>query len=90
MLVALKTTERANRLTFSGEKRDGGTQPSCTTCSTNTVNVILRVVGVIIVEHMSNVSHILKYRLANKPMAVLRGVGDHVWSCEPEMHITLS
>lgn len=85
----LKRTRKIDRLTVGGEKGDCGTQSSCSTCSSNTVDIIFRVVGIVIVDHMSNVSHIFKYRLATQPMVFLRGVGDHVWSCEPEMHITL-
>lgn len=54
-------------LTVSGEEGDGSTLLASTTSTTNTVNVILRVVGIVIVEHMCNVAHILKdYRLAGK------------------------
>lgn len=54
-------------LTVSGEEGNGSTLLAGTTSTTNTVDVILRVVGVVIVEHMCNVAHILKeYRLAGK------------------------
>jgi hypothetical protein len=49
---------------ISAEERDSGSFSSCATSSTNSMNIIFRVVGVIIVEDMSNVSHIFKYRLA--------------------------
>lgn len=52
-------------LTVSGEEGDGGTRLASTTSTTNTVDVILRVVGVVIVEHMSDIAHILnEQRLA--------------------------
>jgi hypothetical protein len=53
--------------TVSGEERDGCALSAGTASSTNTMDVILRVVGVVIVEHMGNVAHIFETRkwLAN-------------------------
>lgn len=59
--------ERAGRLgraemqlTVSGEERNGCAVSAGTARSADTMDVILRVVGVVIVEHMSNIAHILK------------------------------
>jgi hypothetical protein len=48
------------QLTISGEEGNGGTLLSGTSSTANAVNVILRVVGVIVVEHMGDVANILK------------------------------
>lgn len=50
---------RGAKLTVSGEKGDGSTLGASTTSSANSVDIILRVVGVVIVQDVSNVSHIL-------------------------------
>lgn len=44
--------------TLSGEEGNGSTSLTSTTCATDTVNVILRVVGVIIVENVSDIANI--------------------------------
>ena len=49
-------------LTVSGEEGNGSTLRTGTTSSADTMDVILGVVGVIIVEHVSNVAHIFKAR----------------------------
>lgn len=46
-------------LTVSGEESNGSTLRTGTTSSADTMDVILGVVGVVIVEHVSNVAHIL-------------------------------
>ena len=46
--------------TVSGKESDGGTLGTGTTSSTNTMDIILRVIWVVIVKHMSNVADILK------------------------------
>ena len=48
--------------TVSGEERDGCALSAGTASSTNTMDVILGVVGVVIVEHMGNVAHIFRTR----------------------------
>lgn len=48
--------------TVSGEQSDGCSSLASTTGTTDTVDVILRVVGVVIVEHMGNVAHIFMQR----------------------------
>lgn len=50
------------KLTVSGKEGDGCALGAGTASSANTVDVILRVVGVIIVQHMSNVAHIFEQR----------------------------
>ncbi len=46
------------------------------------MNIVFRVVGVVIVEDMSDIANIFNDRLAISQSVILRGVGDHVWSCE--------
>ena len=46
--------------TVSGEERDGCALGAGTASSTNTMDIILRIVGVVIVDHVSNVAHIFK------------------------------
>jgi hypothetical protein len=46
------------KLTVSGEEGNGSTLGTGTSSTTNTVDIVLRVVGVIIVEHMSDVANI--------------------------------
>ena len=48
------------KLTVSSEERDGSTLGTSTTSSANTVDVVLRVVRVVIVDHMRDVAHILR------------------------------
>jgi len=47
-----------HRRTVSCEKCDGGTLCASTTSTTNTMDIILRVVRIVIVEHMGNVADI--------------------------------
>jgi hypothetical protein len=54
-----------NSLTFSGEEGDCNTLSTCTPCSTNTVNIVFRIVWVVIVQHMSNVPDIFNERVSN-------------------------
>lgn len=52
-------SRKVNRkLTVSGEESDGSPIGTSTASSTNTMNVIFRVVGVVIVQHMSDVANI--------------------------------
>lgn len=46
---------RRTGLTVSGEQRDRSTRRSSTTSTTDTMNVVFRVVGIVIIEDMSNV-----------------------------------
>lgn len=69
-------------LTVSGKEGYGCAFSPSSSGSADAVDIVLRVVGVVIVEHMSDISDILKYRLAKQPMEILRSVGDHMWSCE--------
>lgn len=55
----LPVQETGEELTVSGKKGNGGTLLASTTSTTNTVDIVLRIVGVVIVEHMRNVAHIL-------------------------------
>jgi hypothetical protein len=48
------------RLTVSSEEGYGGTIRAGTASSANTVDVILRIVGIIVVQNMSDVANILK------------------------------
>ena len=52
------------QLTISSKKSDGSSICTGTTSSTNTMNIILRIVRVVIVEHMSNIADIFIYGLA--------------------------
>lgn len=52
------------QLTISSKEGDGSSICTGTTSSTNTMNIILRIVRVVIVEHMSNVADIFIYGLA--------------------------
>jgi hypothetical protein len=45
-------------LVISSEKGNGGTHGTSTTGTTNSVNVVFRVVGIIVVQHVSDVAHI--------------------------------
>lgn len=60
--------ESCNRvkLTVSGKESNGCASGSGTTSTTNTVDVVLRVIGVVVVEHMGDVANIFssKHRLA--------------------------
>ena len=49
---------RGGERTVSGEEGDGSAVGAGTASSADTMDVILRVVGVVIVEHMGNVAHI--------------------------------
>jgi len=46
-------------LTVSCEKGDGRPLGTGATSSPNAVDVVLRVIGIVIVEHMSDVAHVL-------------------------------
>jgi hypothetical protein len=50
--------------TVSCEKSNGSTICTCTASSANTMDIILRVVGVVIVKHMTNVADIFSDGLA--------------------------
>jgi hypothetical protein len=60
--MSVEENERVDgwKLTVSGEESNGGTLGSSTASSADTMNIILRVVGIVIVEHMSNVANIFK------------------------------
>ena len=45
--------------TLSGEQRDSSTHGSSTTSTSNTMNIVLRIIGIIVVQHMSDVFDIL-------------------------------
>ena len=47
-------------LTVSSKESDGGALTTGTSRTTDTVNIVFRIVWVIIVEHMSNVLDVLK------------------------------
>lgn len=49
---------KVDKHTLSSEEGDGGTLGTGTTSSTNTVDIVLRVVGVVVVQHMSDVANI--------------------------------
>lgn len=67
-------------LTFSGEERDGRALPACTACSTNSVDIILSVVRVVIVENMSNILDILK-KVSHLTIGCLQMVGSLMSIC---------
>lgn len=56
----------ARKLTVSGEEGNGGTLGTRTTSSANTVNVVFRVVGVVIIQDMSNVTNIFRQTYVSK------------------------
>jgi hypothetical protein len=47
-------------LTICGEECDGGALSTSASSSANSVHIVLRVVGVVVVHDMSNVLHIFK------------------------------
>lgn len=53
-----------NILTVSCEECDGSASLSSTTCSTNTMNIVLRIVGIIVIQNVSDITDILNERLA--------------------------
>jgi hypothetical protein len=57
-LVKEPHTEVKREHTVSGKEGDGSSLLPSTTCTTNTMDIILRIVRVVIVEHMGNVSNI--------------------------------
>ncbi len=52
--------------TVSGEKDNGSAICTGTAGSANSVDIILRVVGVIIVQHVSDVAHVFKSMVSNR------------------------
>lgn len=46
--------------TLCSEQGDSGTVSASTTSSTNTMDIILRVVGIVIVQNMGDIANILK------------------------------
>jgi hypothetical protein len=65
------TFEGGGELTVSGEECNGRAILPSSSGSADAVNIILRVVGIVIVEHMSDISNILNDRLAKQPMVSL-------------------
>jgi hypothetical protein len=57
--VSMSWIEGGERLTVSGEESDSCAFAARTSGSANSMHVILRVVGVVIVENMSDIAHIL-------------------------------
>lgn len=53
-------------LTISGEEGDGGSVRAGTACATDAVDVILRVVGVIVVQHVGDVANVFEAWLAGE------------------------
>ena len=56
------------KLTLSGEESDGGALTSSAASTANAMDVVLRVVRVIIVEHMSNVLDVFDTHKVSKAM----------------------
>ena len=54
-------------LTVSCEEGNSSTSATCSSGSAYAMNVILGVVGIVIVQHMSDISYILNERLASLP-----------------------
>lgn len=71
-------------LTVSGEQGNGGTLSARTAGSTNTVNIVLRIVRVVIVKHMSDVANIFKHTYVSKQSKCGKqgGLGRFSQSCE--------
>lgn len=60
---------RQGRLTVSSEECDSSTLGACTAGTANAVDVVLRIIWIVIVEHMGNVAHVLmgeEERLADR------------------------
>jgi hypothetical protein len=57
-------TQGFDELTVSCEKSNGSTLETGTTSTTNTMNIIFRIVWVVIVEHMGDVTDIFIEGLA--------------------------
>lgn len=55
------------RLTVSGEESDGRSLRTSSASTTNSVNIILRIVGIVVVQHMGDVANIFyQSRLAGE------------------------
>lgn len=55
-----RTIDGRRVLTFSCEEGDGSAVATSSSCSTNSVNIVLRIVRVVIIEDMCNVSDIFR------------------------------
>ena len=53
-------SNKDSQLTVSSKERDGSTLGTGTTSSANTVDIVLRVVRVVIIDHMRDIAHILR------------------------------
>jgi hypothetical protein len=59
--IGTKSAEKRREketLTICGEEGNGGANSSCTTGPANTVNIVLRIVWIVIVDHMRNIANI--------------------------------
>lgn len=54
-----RETRCRQELTIRGEERNGRASRAGTTSTSDSVDVILRVIGVIVVQHMGNVPNVL-------------------------------
>jgi hypothetical protein len=61
-------------LVISSEKGNGGTHGTSTTGTTNSVNVVFRVVGIIVVQHVSDVAHIFTRMVSRRRRGVYSNV----------------
>jgi len=58
MLIEMLRNKEPNVLTISGKQSDGSAFGTGTTGTTNAVDVVLRVVGVVVVQHMRDVADV--------------------------------
>lgn len=73
-----------DRLTISGEERNGSALGASTTGPPNTMNIVLGVIGVIVVQNMSDVTNIFIIKVSTRKMI---SSNDAIWqSWEADMH----
>jgi len=65
VLAGVNTHKTSEIRTVSGEEGDGSAGLASAARSANAMDVVLRVVGVVIVEHVRDVAHILRGMVSN-------------------------
>jgi hypothetical protein len=70
------------QLTVGGEESDSGTLAASTSCSANAVNIVLRIVGIVVVQNVSDISNILKWVSNSAVRTLTVSSGGHVWPCD--------
>ena len=75
------------KLTVSCEEGDGSTLGPCSTSSAYAVNIVLRVIRIVIIEHMSDVADIFILRVSRNSSA---SVAHFIWLAIVCRHIRCS